>query len=107
MTLEERLLDTLHDVEDADRFQEVLNGQVIAPGDVQPWASDSSVSFTGGFSRNLWTILPTDPADINGHLIGNGKTKLTDGQDYVYPSSSQCMSCHTAVAGTVLGLETR
>ncbi len=65
------------DVDDSDRFQKVLNDQVVAPGNVEPWSSDGSVSFTGGFSRNLWTILPTDPADINGHLIGNGKSKLT------------------------------
>ncbi|MGB8328957.1 MAG: hypothetical protein WCE62_02430, partial [Polyangiales bacterium] len=65
------------DVEDADRFQLVLNGQASAPTDVQPWGSGVSVSFNGGFSRNLWTVLPTNPADVNGHLIGNGKTKLS------------------------------
>jgi len=72
-------------VEDKDRFQLVLNGQSSAPADVQPWSSEVSVNFTGGFSRNLWTVLPNDPADIHGHLIGNGKTKVTalnnDGMD--------------------------
>lgn len=64
-------------VEDSDRFQLVLNGQSAAPTDVQPWGSGTSASFTGGFSRNLWTVLPSDPANVNGHLIGNGKDKLT------------------------------
>lgn len=64
-------------VEDSDRFQLVLNAQSSAPTNVQPWGSNTSVSFTGGFSRNLWTVLPSDPADVNGHLIGNGKDKLT------------------------------
>ncbi len=64
-------------VEDRDRFQLVLSAQSAAPNDVEPWGSEVSASFTGGFSRNLWTVLPTDPADINSHLIGNGKDKLT------------------------------
>ncbi len=65
------------DVEDRDRFQTVLNAQSSAPGDVEAWGSNGAVTFTGGFSRNLWTVLPTDPADINGHLVGDGKAKLT------------------------------
>lgn len=64
-------------VEDRDRFHLVLNGQSVAPGGVEPFSSDSGVSFGGGFSRNLWTVLPSDPADINGHLTGNGEDKLT------------------------------
>lgn len=64
-------------VEDSDRFQLVLNAQSTAPTNVQPWGSNTSVTFTGGFSRNLWTVLPSDPADVNGHLIGNGKDKIT------------------------------
>jgi type IV pilus assembly protein PilY1 len=64
-------------VVDSDRFQLTLNAQSVAPGDVEPWSADVGVSFAGGFSRNLWTVLPNDPADINSHLIGNGKTKIT------------------------------
>ena len=64
-------------VEDSDRFQLVLNAQSTAPGDVEPWGSDSAVNFTAGFSRNLWTVLPTAPSDINGHLVGDGRAKLT------------------------------
>jgi type IV pilus assembly protein PilY1 len=66
-------------VVDADRFQVQLNAQSTAPGDVEPFGSDppAAVSFGGGFSRNLWTVLPTDPAAINGHLAGNGRERLT------------------------------
>lgn len=65
------------DVEDSDRFQLVLNAQSSSPSGVQPWGSGAAVSFTGGFSRNLWTVLPTVPTDVNGHLIGNGNDKLS------------------------------
>jgi type IV pilus assembly protein PilY1 len=66
-------------VEDSDRFHLLLNAQSSAPGGVEPWGSDpaAAVNFAGGFSRNLWTVLPTDPANVNGHLIGNGREKLT------------------------------
>jgi len=66
-------------VEDSDRFHLLLNAQSSAPNGVEPWGSDppAAVSFTGGFSRNLWTVLPFDPANINAHLVGNGKDKLT------------------------------
>ncbi len=64
-------------VEDSDRFHLVLNDQNAAPGDIEPWSADTPVSFAGGFSRNLWTVLPSDPADINAHLVGDGKSKLT------------------------------
>jgi len=66
------------DLEDRDRFHEVLNAQNSAPSDVQPWGgSSTNVNFTGGFPRNLWTVLPSDPADINSHLTGSGEDKLT------------------------------
>jgi hypothetical protein len=57
----------------------LLNAQSSAPNGVEPWGSDppAAVSFTGGFSRNLWTVLPSDPANVNAHLVGNGKEKLT------------------------------
>jgi type IV pilus assembly protein PilY1 len=66
-------------VEDSDRFHLLLNAQSSAPGDVEPFGSDppAAVAFAGAFSRNLWTVLPFNPADINGHLVGNGKERLT------------------------------
>ena len=64
-------------VVDSDRFQLVLNNQSSPPGDVEPFGSGNGVAFTGGFSRNLWTVLPSDPADVNKHLVGNGKSKIT------------------------------
>lgn len=70
------------DVEDKDRFQLVLNGQSVAPSGVEPWSANTPIgSFAGGFSRNLWTVLPTDPANINAHLVGDGKDKLTSLSD--------------------------
>jgi type IV pilus assembly protein PilY1 len=66
------------DVADEDRFHDVLDGQSSAPSGVDPWGGSSSkVSFTGGFPRNLWTVLPDDPANINSHLTGSGRDKLT------------------------------
>ncbi len=64
-------------VTDADRFQLVLNSQSIAPNNVEPFGSGNGVAFTGGFDRNLWTVLPSNPADVNAHLVGNGKSKIT------------------------------
>lgn len=64
-------------VEARDRFHEVLNNQSSAPGSVDPYSSGTQIGFSGGYSRNLWTIVPNDPADINGYLIGNGRDKLT------------------------------
>ncbi|MDJ0834447.1 MAG: PQQ-dependent sugar dehydrogenase [Gammaproteobacteria bacterium] len=55
----------------------------------------------GGYSYE-WNDLQTDAS-----LVLDGKTKVIDGQAYIYPSTSDCMSCHTAIAGSVLGLENR
>ena len=46
-------------------------------------------------------------SQTNASLVLDGKTKDIDGQVYVYPSTSECMSCHTAIAGSILGLENR
>lgn len=55
----------------------------------------------GGYSYE-WNGTQTDAS-----LVLNGKTKDINGQTYVYPSSSQCMFCHTDIAGIVLGPELR
>ena len=54
----------------------------------------------GGYSYE-WNDAGTDAT-----LRLNGKTKTIDGQEYVYPSSSQCSACHTNAAGNTLGPET-
>ncbi len=65
-------------VEDRDRFQLVLNDQAAAPGNVEPFGSGAKATFAGGFSRNLWTVLPVNPAEINDYLIGDGEDKIND-----------------------------
>lgn len=49
-----------------------------------------------------WNDTQTDAT-----LLTAGKTKNVDGQNYIYPSSAQCMQCHTASAGIALGPKTR
>ena len=38
-------------------------------------------------------------------LLSDGLTETVGGQNWTYPSSSQCMVCHTQAAGRSLGLE--
>ena len=38
--------------------------------------------------------------------VVGGKTRLVNGQTWIYPSEGQCMQCHTAAAGFSLGAET-
>ena len=73
----------LQPVEDKDKFHEVLNDQSAAPAGVEPFSAEEGVSdtvydFDSGLSRNLWTVLPVDPADIDENLAGNGEQKLLD-----------------------------
>jgi len=39
-------------------------------------------------------------------LVSGGKTKQVDGRTWIFPSSSDCLRCHTTAAGRTLGLET-
>jgi uncharacterized repeat protein (TIGR03806 family) len=39
-------------------------------------------------------------------LVPNGATAQIAGQSWIFPSGSQCSSCHTQAAGRALGLET-
>ena len=48
-----------------------------------------------------WNAGQTDATRVVG-----GKTKAVGSQTWIYPSESNCMECHTQVAGRVLGLET-
>ena len=54
----------------------------------------------GGYSYE-WNASQADAS-----LVLNGKITTKQGQSYVYPSSSDCMKCHTAVTNYVLGAET-
>jgi uncharacterized repeat protein (TIGR03806 family) len=38
--------------------------------------------------------------------VFGGRTRLVQGQEWVYPSEGECMQCHTAAAGFALGPET-
>lgn len=75
----------LQEIEDEDRFHEVLNAQSSAPSGVEPFSSEKGLddatfaftsTFDGSLSRNLWTVLPDDPADIDEPLASNGEDKL-------------------------------
>jgi uncharacterized repeat protein (TIGR03806 family) len=48
-----------------------------------------------------WNAQQTDAT-----LVIGGKTATINGQDWVYPSGTQCQICHTQAAGFSLGLET-
>lgn len=48
-----------------------------------------------------WNDQQTEASRVRG-----GKRRAIDGQDWIYPSESQCLACHTAAAGRSLGLET-
>ncbi|HET9472840.1 MAG TPA: PQQ-dependent sugar dehydrogenase, partial [Steroidobacteraceae bacterium] len=49
-----------------------------------------------------WNSQQTDAT-----LVVGGKQATVGGQTWVFPSSAQCLQCHTEVAGRTLGLETR
>ena len=48
-----------------------------------------------------WNDAQTEAVRIRG-----GKIKPVNGQEWIIPSESECMQCHTAAAGFVLGPET-
>ena len=54
----------------------------------------------GGYSYE-WNNAQTD-----ANLVLSGKTKMIGSQNWLYPSSSQCIQCHTDVGGGPLGPET-
>lgn len=54
----------------------------------------------GGFSY-AWNAEQTDAL-----LVPGGATRpIFNGQDWIFPSESQCLECHTEAAGRTLGLE--
>ena len=44
--------------------------------------------------------------DTDATRVVGGKSVTVAGQDWIFPSESQCLSCHTQAAGGTLGLET-
>lgn len=54
----------------------------------------------GGYSYE-WNADQTDAM-----LVDGGKTVVVDGQPWTFPSSGQCLQCHTAASGRALGPET-
>ena len=55
----------------------------------------------GGFSYQ-WNAAQTDATIVRGGAVRD----IGGGQNWIFPSESQCLECHTAVAGRALGLET-
>jgi uncharacterized repeat protein (TIGR03806 family) len=54
----------------------------------------------GGFSYR-WNAAQSDASIVRGGAIGD-----VGGQNWIFPSESDCLECHTAIAGRALGLET-
>lgn len=48
-----------------------------------------------------WNTQQTEATRVTG-----GKTIFSNGQDWIFPSESQCLECHTSSAGFALGPET-
>ena len=48
-----------------------------------------------------WNAQQTEATRVKG-----GKTIFSNGQDWIFPSESQCLACHTSSAGFALGPET-
>jgi len=59
--------------------------------------------YWGGYSYE-WQY-DTDGNPVDAQLLGDELTKMIDGQNWLYPSGSQCFECHTQAANISLGLE--
>jgi len=55
----------------------------------------------GGFTY-AWNAQQSDATLVQGGAVRD----IGGGQNWIFPSESQCLECHTAVAGRSLGLET-
>jgi uncharacterized repeat protein (TIGR03806 family) len=55
----------------------------------------------GGFSYE-WNAAQTEAALVEGGAVRD----IGGGQNWIFPSESQCLDCHTEAAGHALGLET-
>lgn len=55
----------------------------------------------GGFSYQ-WNAAQSDATIVRGGAVRD----IGGGQNWIFPSESQCLECHTSAAGRALGLET-
>ena len=55
----------------------------------------------GGFTYE-WNAQQTDATLVEGGAVRD----IGNGQNWIFPSESQCLECHTSAAGRALGLET-
>lgn len=76
----------------------VLNGQRI---ETRLFMRHTDTGNWRGYTYR-WNDARTDATLVSGGLVAT-----VAGQDWVYPSETQCLQCHTAAAGSSLGLETR
>ncbi|WP_455201205.1 PQQ-dependent sugar dehydrogenase [Kaarinaea lacus] len=59
--------------------------------------------YWGGYSYEWQYDINGNPTDAQ--LLDDTLTKMIDGQNWLYPSGSQCFECHTQAANISLGLE--
>lgn len=59
--------------------------------------------YWGGYSYE-WQY-DTNGNPVDAQLLDDELTKMIDGQNWLYPSGSQCFECHTQAANISLGLE--
>jgi len=60
--------------------------------------------YWGGYSYEWQYDVNGNPLDAQ--LLDTGKSVMIDGQNWLYPSGTQCFECHTTAANISLGLET-
>ncbi|MEL7297367.1 MAG: PQQ-dependent sugar dehydrogenase [Pseudomonadota bacterium] len=107
---------------DKDRYIAIPNGTTIdinAAGDfafpigtvlVKNFRLNGALIETRHFMRHTdgewagytyeWNAAQTEATRVRG-----GKVARVEGQDWIYPSESECMACHTSAAGFSLGAE--